>query len=164
MGRYDVTIDVGRLFENASLGTDEIEIDLIAMTNEAYCREAWFSHALGDYFAETGDPLRDGAAVWRASFSGTDASPRTLGADDNLWHQWHASGATHLVVIAEAPWLSERGDADDPRRLVLPLDRSRWLSDEIEVRLMRSGLVLTTRRLLPWPGQPQEKERWYAGK
>ena len=159
MGQFAVTVSPGRFADEAAADGD-IAIDVIALTNEQYCVQGWFKHDLDEYFGLEGDVLRDGAPVWRARFSAGDKAPKTLAADDPHWAVWDAEGATHLVILAQQPLRAE-GSSDEARRLVLPLDRSRWLNDAIDVRLMGSGLVLRTRRLPPWPGQPKEKRRRY---
>ena len=159
MGRYDVTVSSGRVLDDPSMEGTEIEIDVIALTNEQYCEQGWFKRNLLTYFNPEGDDLRDNAPVWKAKFQ-TGDGPKTLSANDPLWALWEAENATHLVIIAQRVDGNET-DNDDARRIVLPLDRSRWLDDSIELRLMSSGLVLRTNRLPPWPGQPKEKLRHY---
>lgn len=160
MGRYDVTVSAGRILDDPSMSGSEIEIDVIALTNEQYCKQGWFKHDLRTYFDGNGDALRDNAPVWKAIFRAGDP-PKTLSSDDPHWALWEAEDATHLVIIAEHVGdIATKGN-DDARRIVLPLDRSIWLENAIELRLMSSGLVLRTRRLPPWPGQPKKKLRHY---
>ncbi len=163
MGRFDITVSPGRLLQHPSMSDRDIQIDITALTNEQYCTQGWFKHDLRDYFDDEGDALRDDASVWRARFSADQDDPcfATLSADDPLWGLWEAEGATHLVVLAEQPGGAHEGSSDAARRLVLPLDRSRWLDEDIALRLMSTGLVLRTRRLPPWPGQPEQKFRHY---
>lgn len=160
MGRYDVSVSTGRILDAPSMSERVIQIDVIALTNEQYCEQGWYKHDLVTYFDSNGDELRDNAPVWRTTYSAGD-TPKILSANDPLWALWEAEHATHLVIIAEKTEVGEDGNNDDARRIVLPLDRSRWLDDAIELRLMSSGLVLKTRRLPPWPGQPKKKFRRY---
>jgi len=154
MGKYDVTLSSGRLLNNTDVESRALEVDVIALTNKKYCQDKWFEYDLKSYFDPNGDTLRDNSPVWRATFSSTE-NKQTLQSDNPIWAIWEASNATHLVVVAQ-------GDAEeDSRRIVIPLDRSRWLEDDIEIRLMGSGLVLRTRRLPPWPGQPSAKFQSY---
>lgn len=159
MGRYDVTVSSTATV--ATMPDENIEIDIIALTNDQYCEQKWFSCPLKSYFAGSGHALRDDSPTWRTDFPSGGAAARTLNADDPLWSVWEADGATHLVILAKQPGPGASSGNDDARRLVLPLDRSRWLDDDIEVRLMSSGLVLRTRRLPPWPGQPKARFKRY---
>ena len=43
MGRYDVTLSSGRKLI-ASETNSEIQIDVIAMTNDQYCKQKWFEY------------------------------------------------------------------------------------------------------------------------
>ena len=154
MGKYDVTLSSGRLLAKPEMEGEALEVDVIALTNKKYCQDKWFEYDLTSYFDPSGDVLRDNAPVWRATFN-AEENKQTLHADNPIWSVWEASDATHLVIIAQ-------GDAEeDARRMVIPLDRSRWIEDEIEIRLMGSGLVLRSRRLPPWPGQPKAKFKRY---
>ena len=154
MGRYDVTLSSGRLLNKPDMESEELEVDVIALTNKKYCQDKWFEYDLTSYFDASGNALRDNSPVWRATFS-AEENKQTLHADNPIWSIWESTNATHLVIIAE-------GDAkEDVRRMVIPLDRSRWIEDDIEIRLMGSGLVLKTRRLPPWPGQPSAKFQSY---
>jgi hypothetical protein len=158
MGRFDVTVSTGRIQDDPRFITSDVEIDVIALTNDQYCIDGWYKHDLQDYFSVTGDSLRDASPVWKAKFNATDDDPKTLSSDDPLWSIWEAEEATHLVILAKQ---MGEGSGDSARRLVLPLDRSRWHDDKIELRLMKSGLVLRTRRLPPWPGQPTNRFKHY---
>ena len=154
MGRYDVTLSSGRLLNNSDVLDQALEVDVIALTNKKYCQDKWFEYDLTSYFDSNGDSLRDNSPVWRATFN-TEEDKQTLQSDNPIWSIWEASDATHLVIIAQ-------GDSiEESRRMVIPLDRSRWLEDDIEIRLMGSGLVLRSRRLPPWPGQPSAKFQQY---
>ena len=154
MGRYDVTLSTGRLLAKPEMVNEEVEVDVIALTNKKYCKDKWFEYDLTSYFDASGDALRDNSPVWRATFNSNE-NTQTLTSDNPIWSIWEASDATHLVIIAE-------GDAEeDARRMIIPLDRSRWLEDDIEIRVMVSGLVLRSRRLPPWPGQPSAKFQSY---
>ena len=154
MGRYDVTLSTGRLLSKPELENEEVEVDVIALTNKKYCQDKWFEYDLTSYFDASGNALRDNSPVWRATFN-SEEHKQTLTADNPIWSIWESTDATHLVIIADGE------SEEDSRRLVIPLDRSRWIEDDIEIRLMGSGLVLRTRRLPPWPGQPSEKFKSY---
>ena len=158
MGRYDVTVSAGRIQDDPRFITSDVEIDVIALTNDQYCVDGWYKHDLKKYFNVNGDSLRDDSPVWKARFNSGDSDPRTLASDDPIWSIWEAEEATHLVILAKQ---MGEGSGDSTRRLVLPLDRSRWYDDNIELRLMKSGLVLRTRRLPPWPGQPTNRFKHY---
>ena len=158
MGRYDVTVSAGRIQDDPRFITSDVEIDVIALTNDQYCVDGWYKHDLKKYFNVNGDSLRDDSPVWKARFNSGDSDPRTLASDDPIWLIWEAEEATHLVILAKQ---MGEGSGDSTRRLVLPLDRSRWYDDNIELRLMKSGLVLRTRRLPPWPGQPTNRFKHY---
>lgn len=158
MGRYDVTVSAGRIQDDPRFITSDVEIDVIALTNDQYCIDGWYKHDLKKYFNANGDSLRDNSSVWRARFNANDSDPKTLTSDDPIWSVWAAEEATHLVILAKQ---MNEGSGDSTRRIVLPLDRSRWHDDNIELRLMKSGLVLRTRRLPPWPGQPTNRFKHY---
>ena len=157
MGRYDITLSTGRKLITSETNS-EIQIDVIAMTNDQYCKQKWFEYDLSSYFDPSGNELRDGAPVWRATLT-ADENSETLSAENPIWSIWEATDATHLIIIANE--VEGGGVDEESRRMVIPLDRSRWLENGIDLKLMGSGLVLRTRRLPPWPGQPKSQFKHY---
>ncbi|MEE2912876.1 MAG: hypothetical protein VX436_03630 [Planctomycetota bacterium] len=158
IGRYDVTVSAGSIEDDPRFITSDIEIDVIALTNDQYCIDGWHKYDLKDYFDINGNSLRDSSPVWKARFNSSDNDPKTLSSDDPIWSVWEGEEATHLVILAKQ---MNAGTTDSARRLVLPLDRSRWHDENIELRLMKEGLVLQTRRLPPWPDQPIDRFKQY---
>ena len=63
MGRFDVIVSTGRLLTKPEQDGTELEIDVIAMTNNQYCKEKWFEYDLSNYFDAGGNILRDGAPI-----------------------------------------------------------------------------------------------------
>lgn len=71
--------------------------------------------------------------------------------DDSIWNVWGNSGSDWLFVLADLPgsFKDEMGTAD-ARRLILPLDPTRWhWNEEIRVKITAKKIITTTPPLPP---------------
>lgn len=118
-----------------------IEVDVIGL-NESQL-STFRSVGLSEYFLST---LRRDTNKKTYYFASGNTEPKTLSRTDDAWSEWiDDQGAMYLAVLADIPGVTQDmpGEAD-PRRLILPLDRSRWSGTRVDIRVDRSGLTLLT--------------------
>lgn len=97
-----------------------------------------------EYFA-AGDDIRSTYPKKTLTFTKSDPEPKTLEKSDPVWQAWDQKQVDQLFVLVNLPGIagSLPGDAD-PRRLILPLDTTRWASTDLEVEVNSGGLVVNT--------------------
>lgn len=134
MGRYNVTVTPAESLARGG-SIPSFEVDLVGVAPAEL--EKWQKKPTGEYFSGR-DQLRDDAAKDRKmlSFTSADPAPKKLSKNDPIWQVWSGKGATELFVLVNLPEAKEK--------LVLPLDRSRWPDENIELEVQRSGLVPRT--------------------
>lgn len=118
-----------------------IEVDVVGLNQSQL--ETFRAVSMSDYFRSN---LRRDASKQTFTFSASDTDPKTLARTDGVWKDWiEGQGAMYVAVLADIPGATQDlpGDAD-PRRLILPLDRSRWSGTQVDIRIDRSGLTLLT--------------------
>jgi len=105
-----------------------LEVDLVGV-NESE-KPTWESYPVSSYFSPN-DPVRRDADRKTFTFTSSDRNDKTLESKDPIWKkQWvgqQGKGAKWLFVIANLPGsdAAARG-SQDPRLLVLPLQRDKW--------------------------------------
>jgi hypothetical protein len=139
MGKYNVTVVPGSSLRESPGGMPSVEVDLVGVSESEAAR--WKSYPINDYFSGR-DQLRADADKKTLAFTAGSPGPQTLSAKDPIWQTWKGKQATELVILANLPGVSGKGE--DPRRLVLPLASNRWEGDTIEVEVQRSGIVPRT--------------------
>jgi hypothetical protein len=69
-------------------------------------------------------------------FLGPAATSRTISRNDAVWKLWDGKDRPYLLVLADLRGVSDpSAGGDDPRRVVLPLDKDRWPAGTKEIRL-----------------------------
>jgi hypothetical protein len=139
MGKYNVMVSPGGGLKDAAGGMPSVEVDLVGASDAQ--AERLKAYSVNDYFSGR-DTMRAEADKKTLSFTKASPGPQTLSEKDPIWQSWKDKGATQLVVIANLPGVSGKGE--DPRRLVLPLAGNRWDTDDIQVEVQKSGVVCRT--------------------
>ena len=127
-------------------GFPAVEVDVIGLTELEL--EDWKSQSINDYFNPQGT-LR--ASTEHVTFKlGNDKTTDVLPKDNETWAKWQARGVMHLMALVNwpRPVTEETGKR---RRLVIPLDCSRWDKKQTDLRLVvtSEGLRLDTQPLPP---------------
>ncbi len=124
-----------------------VEVDLIGATER---EKAFWETCSIDKYWEPGDALRRDAEKYTLRLNNGKA--KALLVPDPVWKKWLNRGALYSVVIAQLPG-DFKGMARDPRREILPLDKSHWKTTkallEIEIQ-ERQIKVLTQERPQKW--------------
>jgi len=108
---------------------------------------------LREYF-QAGDPMRTGYPKKTFSFTQSNTEDNVLERSDPVWKAWNEKKAEQMFVLVNLPGIPQTSPGDlDPRRLVLPLDRARWSTNEIEIEVRRSGLEVLTDQVEVIAGQ-----------
>ena len=118
-----------------------IEVDVIGLNQSQL--ETFRTVSLSEYFLSS---LRRDTNKKTFYFASGNTEPKTLARTDGVWKEWiDGQGAMYLAVLADIPGVTQDlpGEAD-PRRLILPLDRSRWSGTRVDIRVDGSGLTLLT--------------------
>ena len=141
LAKYDVAVRVDEAMADEKGNLPSIEVHLLGLTQpEAQAMER---RSMTVYW----DPNRRQDSWDRAvMFFGGQKEPRQyLGVRDPIWARWSRGGAERLVVLADLPGVfQDRDSAEDPRRLTIPIERTRlWFRPRhhLEVRIDRTGLI-----------------------
>jgi hypothetical protein len=125
-----------------------VEVNIFAA--DATEQEIWKSMSVSEYW-KPGDPVRQAAQVYVMKFGRDLPIQQTLAEDHAIWSKWQAKHPRNLFIIAYVPGMfGGKAGADDPRRLILPLDPSRWENfssregRQIRIMVKPSGLVCLT--------------------
>ena len=104
------------------------------------------SMSVNEYWSP-GGLSRQPVAARKELFLGPGATSKTLSRGDPVWKQWDRKVRPYLVILADLRGVSDReGGGDDPRRVVLPLDKKRWPGGlkAIRVLVRRDRVVVET--------------------
>jgi hypothetical protein len=144
MWRGDVEVRPDSALVKQAGGAPTIRVDLVGVNDVDL--GAWQAKPMSEYW-EPGDPLRASAEFKHTmTFAEGRTAPQTLTKKDPIWNEWKSRGAMHLLVLADLPGAHQDlpGDTDD-RRVVLPLDSSRWEANQaIKILLQRAGVRCET--------------------
>ncbi len=140
MGKYDITVALDRSLaaEDGDMAT--VEVHFIALTAD---RGRTFQQAsMSDYWTPGRSPDRFQKRILKLGETETTAM---LSRKDPVWRSWGKSEAEFLFVLADLPGLYEdQPDVQDPRRLIIPLDKKRWRSRDIEILIRPQGIEKLT--------------------
>lgn len=142
MGRYTYRVSLSETLRDANTGImPSIEVDFVGLNEVETYR--WRSLNIDKYFTP-GNLRRKNADRHTMPFTNERSTPQTLTAGDRHWNSWQRSGAKNMIILASIP-LSSIRFADDPRRLILPLDRVRWArGQKIDIVVTPKGVVVAT--------------------
>lgn len=144
-GRYEIVVALAPSMADRETGrVPSVEVDIVGVgpTQEA----RWREYRMSQYFGG-GDALRQSASKLTLPFTTDNPGAKTVDRDDPIWGQWESAGATRLFVLVNLPGFGEGDDLAgeaDGRRLILPLERSRWSGRRIEIEVRPRELVCLT--------------------
>jgi len=128
-----------------------LEVDLVGINKSEHA--TWENYPVGKYFSPN-DALRRDADRVTLTFTSNDREGKVLSNKDPIWFQWvgkklsknKGKGAKSLFLLANIPGIEDLPGDQDPRRLILPLQRSAWpiRTNEIEIVIKSSMAVCTT--------------------
>mgnify|MGYP000546895464 CR=1 FL=1 len=136
-----------KLTLDPSLAGTSLQLDIIG-ANTTSDLPKWQNYSVTNYW-QPGNAFRRDARKVTLAFGRGQPTVQTLASTDAQWAEWLRTGAMHLVLVADLPGtVADQVGNADPRRLILPLDRSAWGSKvkEIDVVVQESGLRLMTPR------------------
>lgn len=143
-GKYDlnVTLDDSLRQPNKQLPT--MDVDLVAVGE--FRRSEWTDKSIDEYFSPRDQfraQEREAYSIHTMSFRGNGPATQTLSRKDLVWNKWR--GRPELFIIADLRGVTDRDDQKGTqRRLVLPLDTSRWAGSTINVRVRRDRIISET--------------------
>jgi hypothetical protein len=131
-------------------------VDIVAVNSTEVGR--WENVSMTEYWSRP-DSLRNGADKFEMAFAPGNTSPKTLKASDPIWTKWGAPDpykkpGMQLFILADLPGMHQDlpGNQDD-RRVMLPLDQSRWDGEQpIRVTVQQGRLRSETS-----PKEPPKK-------
>jgi hypothetical protein len=124
-----------------------VQLDFVGV-NELTDLPKWQSYNLTEYW-QPNNPFRRDAPKYTMQFNRDKPNQQMLLSSDPHWAEWLRTGAMRLVIVADLPGsVSDQAGNADPRRLILPLDKSAWdpKTDTIDILVQESGLKLMTAR------------------
>lgn len=144
MWRGDVEVRPDSALVNQPGGAPTIRVDLVGVNDVDL--SAWQAKSMSEYW-QPNDALRTSAEFKHTmTFTEGRTAPQMLAKKDPIWNEWKSRGAMHLLVLADLPGAHQDLPGDtDARRVVLPLDSSRWeANQQIKILLQRAGVRCET--------------------
>ena len=145
IGQYDVTVSLAEDMRSEQTGRfPSLEVDIVGIGPTQDAR--WRKHPVSQYFSGS-DDLRQGSVDDRTTlrFTNDNPAPKTLERTDPIWDRWSEQGATQMFVLVNLPRIvSDLEGEADPRRLILPLDRARWGSKQIQIEIRPGEVICLT--------------------
>jgi hypothetical protein len=128
-----------------ALAGTSLQVDVMG-ANKVSDLPKWESYSVTEYW-QPGNVARRDARKATMQFGRGRPESQILAANDPRWSEWMNTGAQYLVILADLPgsWTDRPGNAD-PRRVILPLDKSEWVkgTGTIEFVIQQSGIRLVT--------------------
>jgi hypothetical protein len=135
---------LGQSLQVNNQSTSTIAVDLVGVNATDYKR--WYNYSMTRYFS-AGDLLRSGAVKATINFTPGSSAKVVFSKHNPIWKQWKKNGDTYLFVLAQLPGIrQDMPGPEDPRRLILPLQKSRWpdSANPIRILIKNSGVVCLT--------------------
>ena len=137
----NIKITVAKTLENTSL-----QIDLLG-ANTISDLPKWETYSVTEYW-QPGNTTRRDTVRFTLDFGTGKPASQTFSKKNEIWKRWLGTGCANLVILADLPGVAG-GGANDPRRLIIPLDAKSWKKSSgapIEILVQESGLRLLTPR------------------
>jgi hypothetical protein len=140
LAKYDVEVKADDSLADARGMYPSIELHLLALN--ALDSQRMDQQSMSAYW----DPNRRPDVLDRCvmHFGGQQANRQILRNQDPIWERWNRAKALNLFVLADLPGIvQDRPSIEDPRRVVIPLQRTRrwwrphWI---VQVRINRGDL------------------------
>lgn len=141
LASYDVVVNLDQSMGDEKGNLPSVELHLLGMTQAD--SQMMERRSMTEYW----NPNRRQDSWERSVMQfGTGKETRqVLRYKDFIWTQWNRGGAERLVVLADLPGVfQDRDSLEDPRRLVIPLKRTRlWIKPRLQlcIRIDRNGVV-----------------------
>ena len=147
MSRYNIHVSMDEGLADSAGTLPSVEVHLVG-TDRVRGRRLQ-NMSMTEYWSPARRRDTDGIKVMQ--FGTGRPSAQALSRNDPYWNRWHAEGASYLFVLADLPGVIEDADdVKDPRRMILPIDRTVWPGVDIRIMIESGGLFcLTPRRRLP---------------
>ena len=123
LAKYDVEVKADESLADAQGIYPSIEVHLMGLN--ASDSQLMDKRTMSTYW----DPNRRPDVLDRyvMHFGGQQSSKQILGNKDPAWERWNRSRAINLFVLADLPGIvQDQISIEDPRRVVIPLQRTRW--------------------------------------
>lgn len=142
-GRYNVEVALGPGMVDPETGAvSSLEVDLVGVNATESAR--WTSYPLSQYFSGA-DQLRNDASKVTVTFTTDDAGTKIVERDAEIWDDWRGRNADQLFVLVNLLGVPQDLPGDqDPRRLILPLNKDRWSGNTLEIEIRPSRVVCQT--------------------
>ena len=145
---YNIEVRIDE--KDPRLAAQSIEVNVIAVGEDEL--PTWEQMSVNKYW-KPNNPLRsspDASSMMRLMTFAMGQSPvQIISKKDEIWDRWlKQRGATHVVVLAYLPWITEdQPGSADQRRAILPLSGKRWKwsgwgDKTIPIKLLHRGLVI----------------------
>lgn len=155
MSRHDVAVSLAPELAAPGVTAPSVRVDIVAVNSTEAAR--WENYSMTDYWSKP-DSLRTGADRHEMAFGPGNTAPKTLSKSDPLWEKWGAPSPSQksgmqLFILADLPGShQDLPGVQDDRRIVLPLDESRWNGEQpIRITVLGSRLKCETPPLEPKP-------------
>ena len=135
---------LGNSLQVNNQSTSTIAVDLVGVNATDYKR--WYNYSMTQYFS-AGDLMRSGATKATINFTPGATATIVFSKHNPIWKKWKKDGDTYLFVLAQLPGIrQDMPGPEDPRRLILPLKKSRWpgSANPIQILIKNSGVVCET--------------------
>ena len=141
--RYTVRVTISQGMADSVGNLPSVEVHLIAL--DTVDGMSFQGVKMSGYWDPNRRPGEYHKYVMR--FGGDSPTTQTLSIDHSIWRQWLNDGATHLFVLADLPGsFKDLDDVKDARRLIEPLDPSRWSHRRLQIMLEPDGVFCLTPR------------------
>lgn len=141
MKKFDIGVGPDASLKEAGSGRmGKLEVDLVAVGNNADDLGKWRTKNLNDYFSGN-DPLRAGATAYTRSISFSDSNEVRIkiSKSDPIWKEWYPN-RSNLFVLANSRALSAEAQKQEVRRREIPLTSDYWKGDSFEITIRNSGI------------------------
>lgn len=117
---YDFNVILGSQLKGAS-----VQVDIIGISEDQL--STYVNKSVTEYF-KPDDPLRQNALKTSLNFRRDTAEAQAFPVTDPVWRAWiEENNAKYVVFLADLPGLNkDQPGNQDPRRLILPLEKSKW--------------------------------------
>ncbi len=141
VGAFNVQVSVAKSIADDKGRIPSLEVDLIGVKDVR--KSEFSSYSMSKYFSGTDQFRRDTRHKTMVFTTNNKDAHQMLMKKDALWKDW--KGSSWLFVLVNLPGVGkdEMGGAD-PRRMILPLDKSRWAGNTIRLEVQGSGIALLT--------------------
>ena len=136
----DINVALDKSLTQDAGATPSVDVHLIGIRRGELRR--YRTMPVTEYWSPSG-PSRQALPARKEVFLGPGATSRTVSGSDPVWNQWDAKVRPYLVVLADLRGVTPRGD-EDPRRVVLPLDKKRWGAKQIKLLVHRDRVEVLT--------------------